>query len=338
MNTKQIWPDYLRAIATIAVIMLHVSAPILGQFNELQIYTWNIGNFYDSLTRFCVPIFFMLSGALLLNKDYELKYFIKKRFLRIIPPFIFWSLVYVIYDIIERDKDFNSVIEMVYFFIRKIFHGGQYHLWFIYTIMGLYLFVPILRKWIKNSTKKEILYFLIIWVITIIYGIPHLKGYLPKIYLVNFSGYLGYMVLGYYLSQLKQQKNYLSIIYIVLGVSITIIGTYFLTTKSSSFNGYFYGYLTPNVLIVSIGIFLLFKELKIKSKRINTVLEYISRYSFGIYLSHVLVLKLLTKIGLNWSFTNAILSIPLVTMATITISALIIHFGKKIIYVSKLID
>lgn len=318
--------------------MLHVSAPILSKFNELPIYTWNIGNLYDSLTRFCVPIFFMLSGALLLSKDYELEYFIKKRFLRIIPPFIFWSLVYIIYDIIKGGKDFNSIIEVVTFFLRKIFHGSQYHLWFIYTIMGLYLFVPILRKWIKNATQKEILYFLIIWIITILYGIPHLKGYLPKIYLVNFSGYLGYMVLGYYLSQLKQQKNFLSILLIVLGVCITIIGTYCFTIKSSSFNSYFYGYLTPNVLIVSIGVFLLFKELKIKSKRINTVLGYISSYSFGIYLSHVLILKLLTEIGFNWSFTNAVISIPLVTMVTIALSTLIIHFGKKIKIVSKLID
>lgn len=318
--------------------MLHISAPILGQYNELSTYTWNIGNFYDSLTRFCVPIFFMLSGALLLNKDYELTYFIKKRFLKIIPPFIFWSLVYVIYDIIKGDKDFNSIIEVVYFFIRNIFHGSQYHLWFIYTIMGLYLFVPILRKWIKNSTQKEILYFLGIWVITIIYGIPHLKGYLPKIYLINFSGYLGYMVLGYYLSQLKPQKKYLSSILIVIGVLITITGTHYFTIKSSSFNSYFYGYLTPNVLSASVGVFLLFKELKINSKRINTALEFISKYSFGIYLSHVLVLRSFTEVGFNWRFSNAIFSIPLITIVTITISAVIIHFGKKIKYVSKLID
>lgn len=318
--------------------MLHVTAPILEQFNEIPMFTWNVGNFYDSITRFCVPIFFMLSGALLLSKDYELSHFIKKRFLRILPPFLFWSLVYIIYDLIKGSKDFNSIIEMVLYFVRKLFHGSQYHLWFIYTIMGLYLFVPIVRKWIKNATKKEILYFLLLWMITIIYGIPILKVYLPKIYLINFSGYLGYMVLGYYLSRLKQPKKYVPIILIVLGVCITIMGTHFLTTASSNFNSYFYGYLTPNVLIVSIGIFLLFKGLKIQSQRISSVLEYISRYSFGIYLSHVLILKLLTEIGFNWSFTNAIFSIPLVTLVTITIATIFIHFGKKIKFVSTLID
>ena len=83
MREKIIWIDNLRVIATIAVIMLHVSAPILYKYGSISNYIWNIGNLFDGMVRWCVPIFFMLSGALLLNEDLEISSFLKKRLLRI---------------------------------------------------------------------------------------------------------------------------------------------------------------------------------------------------------------------------------------------------------------
>ncbi|WP_299684126.1 acyltransferase family protein [uncultured Dokdonia sp.] len=338
-NSKQsqIWPNNLRAIATISVILLHVSAPILSKFSDVSIYTWQIGNIYDSLSRYCVPVFFMLSGALLLNKDYKLEIFIKKRFFRIIPPFIFWSIVYIIYKIIDINKDFNSVIDLIFYFIRNLFNGSQYHLWFIYTLLGLYLLMPILRKWIKHASKKEIQYFLLIWSITIIYAIPRLKGYLPKLYLVNFSGFLGYMILGFYLSKLNSFKTYKLLTVFSLSLIFTILGTYYLSIKNLAFNEVLYGYLMPNVLINSIALFLLIKQVNIKSKPITYILSKISMHSYGIYLIHVLILSLLSKIGLDWRLANPLISIPSITILTVLISTLSIHLGKKIKFISKLI-
>lgn len=80
MKDKLFWLDNIRAVSTIAVVILHVAAPILYKYGEITEENWNIGNFYDGMVRFCVPVFFMLSGALLLSKDYELSYFLKKDF------------------------------------------------------------------------------------------------------------------------------------------------------------------------------------------------------------------------------------------------------------------
>ncbi|WP_417888211.1 acyltransferase [Zunongwangia sp.] len=332
MKKKSLWLDNIRAISTIAVVILHVSSPILYKYGEISEGIWNIGNFYDGMVRFCVPVFFMLSGALLLSKDYQLSYFIKKRFWRIIPPLIFWSVIYLIYDKFLVGEKSYTIISSIKMIIRNLFYGAKFHLWFVYTLLGLYLFIPILRKWIKHSNNKEILYFLIIWFFTIIYSLPYLKTYLPNIPLTNFSGYIGYLVLGYYLSNFTLRNKYIPIIYAIVGMGITIYGTYYLTNQKNEFSGYFYGYLTPNVLLSSIGIFLILKNLKIKSNKIKRVILFISNESFGIYLVHVLTLTLLSKVGINWQFTNPIMSIPITTLICILISTLIIYLIRKIKY------
>ena len=332
MKQKLIWLDNVRVLATIAVIILHVSAPILYGYGKISKESWFIANFYDGMVRFCVPVFFMLSGALLLSKDYELSYFLKKRFWRIIPPLIFWSLIYTFYDFFLVGEKDVTILEFINIIIRNVFKGSSYHLWFVYTLLGLYLFIPILRKWIKDSKNKDILYFLIIWLVTIIYSIPYFKRYLPEIPLSNFAGYIGYLVLGYYLINLTIKNKYIPIIFIIIGLSITIYGTYYLTYKNNEFSEYFYGYLTPNVILTSIGIFLLLKVFIIKSQRIKNVISFFSNQSFGIYLVHVLILRLLNIVEINWEFTSPIISIPLIALICFLLSSITIYLLRKIKY------
>lgn len=332
MKDKLFWLDNIRAVSTIAVVILHVAAPILYKYGEITEENWNIGNFYDGMVRFCVPVFFMLSGALLLSKDYELSYFLKKRFWRIIPPLFFWSLIYLIYDIFLTGEQSFTLINSVKIIIRKFFYGAKFHLWFVYTLLGLYLFIPILRKWIKHSNDKEILYFLILWFATIVYSIPYLKIYLPDIPLTNFSGYIGYLVLGYYLSNLTKRTKYIPIIFMIIGIGITIYGTYYLTHKKNVFFSFFYGYLTPNVLLSSIGVFLILKNLRINNEMLKKLISFLSNHSFGIYLVHILILTFLNKFGINWKFTNPIISIPITSIICIFLSSLTIYLLRKIKY------
>ena len=140
MNKKSIWLDTVRVFATFAVILLHVSAPILYKYGEVPNTIWNIGNFYDSIVRSSVPLFFMISGALLLRIDYSLFDFLKKRFVRIIPPFIFWSLVYIIVDTFILGDQAYSIFEIFKLIAVNLIIGSKFHLWFIYTLLGIYLF------------------------------------------------------------------------------------------------------------------------------------------------------------------------------------------------------
>jgi len=115
---------------------------------------------------------------------------------------------------------------------------------------------------------------------------------------------MGFLVLGYYLSNLTIRKKYIPITFIVIGALITMYGTYYLTQKNDEFSVYFYKYLTPNVILSSIGVFLLFKDLNITNKRIRKMISFLSNLSFGVYLVHILILALLTKVEIDWTFTQ----------------------------------
>jgi surface polysaccharide O-acyltransferase-like enzyme len=94
--------DDLRFIATIGVILLHTSAGMLPIYGKIPDEYWLIGLSYNALTRFCVPMFVMISGALLLSREYKTVDFLKKRFVRILLPFLFYATIYIAYNLIIR--------------------------------------------------------------------------------------------------------------------------------------------------------------------------------------------------------------------------------------------
>jgi surface polysaccharide O-acyltransferase-like enzyme len=336
-ENKLIWTNNLRVLATISVILLHVSGQILIQYGKVSEFVWWTGNLYDSSVRFCVPIFVMLTGFLLLPKSYEIGDFIKKRFLRIILPFLFWSIVYIVftYNVKISPNQEMSTPEIIIWSLDLLRSGTSPHLWYIYMIIGIYLITPIISKWVQNCSEKEILYFLIIWLIALILNQPVLERYITDIDVSYFSDFIGYLVLGYYLSvktfkYSKSVVNIAAILLIVIGVCITIAGTYYLTNRDGKFNQYFYGYMTLNTLMVSTGVFLVFKNSTF-SKSLKGI-DFISKYSYGVYLVHVLVLFFLSKLGIEFSFLNPILSIPLTTLLCLILSVFIIYGINKLPY------
>ena len=332
-----VWTNNLRVLATISVIFLHVSGQILIQYGTVTGFVWWVGNLYDGSVRFCVPVFVMLTGTLLLSKKYELSEFLRKRFLRIVLPFLFWSFVYILFTYyvkLSPNQDM-SPLETISWAFDLLRSGSSPHLWYIYMIIGIYLITPIISKWIQNSKENEILYFLIIWLFALIMNEPIFEKYITDVDVSYFSDFIGYLVLGYYLSvkTFKYSKitiNIIAILLIIIGVLITIAGTYYLTNRDGKFNQYFYGYMTLNTLMVSIGIFVVFKN-SITTKNLKVV-DFISKYSYGIYLVHVLVLFYLSKIGIDFSLMNPIFSIPLVTLLCLSLSTLIIYAVNKLPY------
>ncbi|ANW96309.1 hypothetical protein AXE80_08470 [Wenyingzhuangia fucanilytica] len=328
INNK-IWIDYLRVVSTLAVIIIHVSAIGVMTLN-INTPDWLIANFYDSLSRFCVPIFFMISGALLLNKDYELKNFLRKRTIRIIPPLLFWSTVYFTFNnkkYLLGEFEFIAFLQKI---TRSFLYGSEYHLHFVYILLGFYLSVPILRQWIKKSSTTYIVYFLSIWFFSILYRIPSIVIYLPKIDITNFSGYLGYMVLGHFLFNTNFKGKYRYLLLFMASVGITVLGTYYFSLRQGVFYEYFYDYLSINIIIASSSFFLFFKNKKISVKGLDNIVSIISKYSFGIYLVHALVLKLLVNLNIDMFIVTPVLSIPIVSILCLIISLGVIVFVNKL--------
>jgi surface polysaccharide O-acyltransferase-like enzyme len=332
-NENLEWIDSLRVLATFSVIFLHVACNILYKYGSISNLDWWVGNIYDSSVRFCVPIFLMISGTLILSKTYEsIGEYLRKRVLRILFPFLFWSIIYIARDLFFKfhHGEYLTLIEILKFIFIKLKGGASFHLWYIYLIIGLYLFFPIIGKWISKSNKHEIKYFLGIWLLTILAHLPFVKKFIPNIEISYFSGYIGLPILGYYLNKISfnfEKKKIIYILSVLTGILITIFGTYFMTKYKGSFYPKFYHYLSLNVILASVGIFLLFKDfVRFNSK----IILFFSKYSYGTYLIHILVLWVLGIFGFSYAFVNPIIGIPITSVLCFIVSTLIIWGVNKL--------
>jgi surface polysaccharide O-acyltransferase-like enzyme len=323
--------DILRFVSIIAVTTIHCSASI-NRFAVQPDANWWLGDFYDSVSRFCVPVFVMVSGSLILPKTYSLAEFIKKRFSRIIPPFAFWTVVYILFNCVDQGL-FKSIY-VIKFIALSILNGAFFHLWFVYMIIGIYLIAPIIGKWIKHATETEILYFLALWFIALILNMPVIDRLSIKSVFINFPAYLGYFVLGYYL-QIKdlKWKNVKLIAFAVFltGFFLTFFGVYFFSRHDKALNISMLDFTTVNVCLMAIGIFIFIKNMKFKLPRIaGSCISFISAYSFGIYLLHPLVIIFLERINIHYASTAPLLGVPLTVLAVLVLSALLLRIMRML--------
>lgn len=318
----------LRILATFLVIIIHVSGPQVVKFGKISNIDWHIANFYDSISRFSVPVFFMISGALLLGRATEITEFLKNRLWKIIPPFLFWSFFYSLSSrYIFSNEEFN-ILKI----IRDVFYGSEYHLWFILTLIGVYLVTPIFQKWILNSKKSDILYFLIIWAVTLILNIPKISIYFPKINLTYFSGFLGYFILGYYLNNYIKLSSKISYLMIIIGVFITFYGTYYFSFKNNKFYETLYEYLNINSMLVSIGVFSLFMTIENINEKFKPLIFKLNECSFGIFLIHPFILNIFIILGVfKYSF-NPFIDIFIHSLFCFILSFIVIYIVRKIKY------
>jgi surface polysaccharide O-acyltransferase-like enzyme len=334
-NKSTDWLDAVRWIATIAVITIHVVAPYLYQYRQISNLNWNIYNIIDSLSRFAVPFFVMLSGALLLNRTITLIDFLKKRFLRILIPFLFWSVVYSVYHYLSKEQQESNYI---FFFFSSIIDGASYHLWYIYMLIGLYLAIPVLNRWVTNADTNLVLYFILVWFFGLILDFFDLKFH-KDFSLTIFTGYLGYLILGYFIAHRASKINSS----ILLAAFIAAVGFTFLATLNKPmvngmFNGKYYQYLSVNVVLASASLFMLLKNTFKASKFYLDKLRFVNQYGFGVYLIHVLVLDALQLIHINGSFINPIVGSFITIVVCYLISLVLVSILSRIRILADLIN
>lgn len=343
MKKKQIlWIDVIRAIACFMVVFLHAAVPVLHSFNELPLNDWFAGNVYDSLVRVCVPLFFMISGFLLLQKDETLSIYFAKRFGKLFIPIIFWSLFFVLWTSLVEENSLPSFTD----FTSILLTPSYYHLWFLYALIGLYLFLPILRKVVSYSDESMLIYYVGVWFIAVslMPTIEKISGIDSRIDLGAASGYIGFFVLGLLLGKkdVSTQSFYKALSVFIICVAVTAIGTYDLTAQNNGkFVGDYYEYLSPNVIIAAGACFMMLKYLsgKITSVWGIKVITLISSCSFGIYLVHTVFIYLLKNGDLGFTFSalsgNPLWAIPLTSLLVFTLSFLSIYLIKKVPYLKQ---
>ncbi len=328
--------DIIRILAVFFVVLSHTTdrfvlyTPLKGSIS------WNIIYYFNTLSHVAVPLFIMLSGYLLLRKEKlkNIKLFYKRRFSRILLPFIFWVIIYS-----GNDINWDRARVTIHYIQQRLWNGDVWHLYFLIIILELYLVTPILMRLIEKLSKKKkailfwsLLAFSIFCSLLNIYNIDFKRNSLTM-----FIPYIGIFYAGAYLRTVKIQKKLIPIllaIYFFLPVITNRIG-----------NGVLGAFIvlnySPTLLPMTLSLFLVLKNIhqffrkRLLSGYIPKVIAFIAPTAFGIYLVHALVLdRVFSYFHLYpWQIhTPLVFYAPLPAILTFLISFLIIVAIRKIPY------
>lgn len=319
------WIDMLRVVACFLVVFSHCCDPFVAHF-DANPDMFVTGVMYGSLVRPCVPLFVMMTAVLLLpvRQGTSLGAFYKKRIGRIMVPLVFWSIVlplmaYCYFTVANpltanpqlsvSDYTATTLFHRLYTFVFN-FNFDTTPLWYLYMLIGLYMIMPILSGWLVQASRKDIRTILYIWGFTLF--LPYVKMLAPLLgYTGNYghmgllgecdwnvygtfyyvSGFIGYLVLAYYLKTYPLEWSWKKVAAICLpmfiaGYAITSVG-YIVTNEYFPGN---YAYLEIlwyftgiNVFMMTFPVFVAIQKLDVKPCR---WLSKAARLTFGIYLCH----------------------------------------------------
>lgn len=343
-------PDNLiRSLAITLVILLHAANTILKAPSVPEAYWW-IAVVYKSLALPCVPLFVMLSGALLLKRSKlrePIRVFLNKRFKRLGLAVIFWSAVYLTWSFYITQSPINlvNIGEGILF---SLFGGAYYHFWFIYLIVGIYLFTPILRVIIAGH-RKVIRYLCLLWFIgvAIMPLIEIATGHTLNPITFILSGWTGYFVLGSYLKRVKV-RSILLYAFLVMSFGGTLFGTWLMNYPLNylQLNNYFFDYLTVNIILGSCALFKILIKFHRdwpgkKHKTLGWIVRTLSKNTLPIFLFHIIIMESFDRgffgFTLNYETLNPIIGIPIITVLTLFITLSLVLLMKKVPILKKII-
>ncbi|WP_455591335.1 acyltransferase [Bacteroides sp.] len=377
LNNQQhiVWLDVVRFIAMFTVVCCHCTDPFNFYPEPLtdniaDIKLW--GAIYGALLRPCVPLFVMITGALLLPVRGDASVFYKKRIFRVLWPFLIWSVVYNLFPWITGLFGLNPTIIQDFFpyageevtrqslavsvdYIAQIpfnFSIVDVHMWYIYLLIGLYLYLPIFSAWVEKASEKAKLWFLAVWGVTLL--LPYYNEFVAQYLwgtcswnafgmLYYFAGFNGYLLLGHYLRNLDWSIGKtlaIGIPMFAVGYAVTFAGFRYITALpeyTDEMLELFFTYCSLNVVMMTIPVFMLAKKANPRSETVRKALANLTVCGFGIYMIHyfftgpsvVLMRNLNLPLGLQ---------IPAASVVAFGVSWLIVWavyraFGKKAKYV-----
>lgn len=318
-----VWLDVVRFVAMFTVVCCHCTDPFnfypgtAPNIDEIKLW----GAIYGALLRPCVPLFVMITGALLLPVRGEVSVFYKKRIPRVLWPFLIWSVIYNLFPWITGLLGIKPEIILDFFpysgeevmrqslsisldYIAQIpfnFSIVDVHMWYIYLLIGLYLYLPVFSAWVEKASDKAKLWFLGAWAVTLL--LPYYNQFVAQ-YLWGtcswnafgmfyyFAGFNGYLLLGHYLRNLDWSLGKILAIGLpmfVIGYAVTFFGFRYITALpeySDEMLELFFTYCSLNVVMMTIPVFMLCKKVNFRSEGIKKALANLTLCGFGIYMIH----------------------------------------------------
>ena len=346
MKKRFLYLDLLRILAVIAVIIIHVTAEF-WYIRPNDTLSWQINNIFNSLSAWGVPVFIMISGALLLPKEKKIE--IKDIWFKYIPRMVlilfFWGVFYSLYE--QGSLTLSSLIVA----FKYVIAGNAYsHLWYLYMLIGLYVMLPILKIITRSASKIELEYMLIVGILLIslvpmvlqVKQIALLKNTMSMLHMDIFGEFVIYFIMGYYLDKYRISKTNCNHLYIatIVTVIFTVISTIYFTYNAIEFS-VASGITSLASILMAVSIFLLAQNFETKiSENVNVAKKITTSASlvFGIYLIHFLVEKELLKLGVHSEMFNAFISVPVVTITIFVISYVLVWILYKVPIIRKILS
>lgn len=335
------WADLIRVLAIYLVVVIHTSGQLTNGWGKIPESEWIIGDIYGGIARIGVPLFFMLSGFLLLPRSESLRDFYGKRVLKIIIPFVAWSFIYISVTCGGQPGLCTRDYLLQYILLRKTF----FHLWFLYSLLGIYLILPVLRLAVRPGAVRLLWYVVVMWIIfqpvrTLMDQFLHFS---LNINAPLTTGFLPYFFLGYLLGELELTRGRLVLAWVLFagGSLITVLGTYLLTRAYGAFNGYFYDYTTIGVIPATAGAFLLLRAASehgwLASDRARSFMRWLAGSTFGLYLVHVLILWGLDWLHINTHMGTGLWTVPFIATLVFALAFVAARLMQKIPFVRAIV-
>lgn len=336
--------DLLKLLSIFAIISIHMFMVWQNaEVKSIPIYS------FAAISRFGVPVFVMITGALVLNRKIELGDFLKKKIKRLVVPFVFYYILTAAFIVLVLNST-HPQIENIFAFR-----------WYFWMILGVYLCIPVINKFIQFSQMREIEYFIALFAFaSVFYQVLYYFKIEQFLYLTLFLSPLGYLVLGYYLSRKEFgiSANKLIIICILLFAVSTFIkalGVMGIVPMTENFianqSKMLSSWLDVGIfeIVQSASLFLLCKNVY-DSK--NTILSFVRRFlegnlvskfilsvsraSYGMYLINLIPTVMVYYFRpANLTGTQAFAAIILLSVLIFVGSWIVVVIFGKIPYVKK---
>lgn len=321
--------DLLRGLAMLGVIVNHVADIMIFSSTTKHLL---VAYIYEGFGAFAVPAFLMITGTFVIEntKNSNYKYFYKKNFIKIGIQVIIFTILYLIEEYIliyMKTRSISYTFKSL--FNLQVMGWVGHPLWYVYMLMGIYLFIPFIVK-IKNYYKNSKYYHIAIcsyciWAFASLY----VEEVRTSWSIMRIFGYLGFVLLGNEISCLiKKKNNLIGIVIVILGFSAYILEFFILYNHVSLGGNYYEKSLNSHVAPLSIiGIVFIFSGISMLN--VKRRFPIIVKFSFYIYLIHRGILDIIIRLMKNWDkASNSEIYIPCCVLITLFIS----YVGALIYY------
>jgi len=329
---RKYYLDYLRVLGIFAVIIIHVTAPVYNVSHEVGEAGWWFSNVFNSISRFSVPLFVMISGAVLLDKSIKLNEFYRKRSLRLLPPILFWTLFYIGFRLYNGEE-----IKNILFLLARDGNAAT-HLWYLTMFACLMIFAPFINMFL-NGDKPSSSDLLILLIMMLIFFILNSIANVPREifgteinWFKSFPWYISYFIGGYYLDKYGANikiNNISIIIGIVALIAVGIFLNYYAATSYGILKDTFILSNSGPFVFIITGLVFLFARKNAFYLNSNKTVSTIAQASFGMYLIHSVFIYMFDNMLLGYGF-SPISQMTIVIISTIILSFISVFYIRKV--------